>query len=152
VTVDCVKHIRIAEEQLRAKLTALQPVFGLSSKELEDPPPSPTPGPAFKSQDALGSFWTMLSLHAILLNYLLFWDEQNLAASFKLSFTAKNASHQETYMCLGYLETDQIRWFRSVRKPGTVPGAMRCRFWIRMACSGSRSNSDWPVTFPGEPR
>jgi len=31
-TVDCVKRIRLAEEQPRAKLTAIRPVVGLSSK------------------------------------------------------------------------------------------------------------------------
>ena len=31
-SIDCVKHIRIAEEQPRAKVMAIQPVIGLSSK------------------------------------------------------------------------------------------------------------------------
>jgi len=61
----CVKHIGIAEEQLRVKLTAIWPVwvwvvnFFKSSRT----PPSPTPGLAFKSRDPLGYRATLLLSH-----------------------------------------------------------------------------------------
>ena len=36
VSVDCVKHIKMDEEKLRAKLAAIQPVFSLSSKFFQE--------------------------------------------------------------------------------------------------------------------
>ena len=44
MSLDCFKHVRMDEEQLRAKLTAVGPVFSLSSKFIKGsrtPPPLP---------------------------------------------------------------------------------------------------------------